>query len=208
MGGAYVGRLYLHHAAVVEERVVALTHHQDHHVPGDPGVLLESGAGTTRNLPLPVGTSDGEWLGAVDELVAWVTGAGCTALVVPLGVDAAKDDPESPLQVTHDGYRQAGVLIGSSGLPAVVVQEGGYRLPTLGWAGSGVPLRSRLPGPGLGHLGVGGGAPASASRSLSARWCAGSGSRQATRPPTRSRAESTDSDGMNEPEGDRVSDIT
>ena len=59
-------------------------------------------------------------------------GAGCTALVVSLGVDAATDDPESPLLVTVDGYRAAGAILARTGLPAVVVQEGGYHLPTLG----------------------------------------------------------------------------
>jgi acetoin utilization deacetylase AcuC-like enzyme len=61
-----------------------------------------------------------------------VLAEGCTALVVSLGVDAAKDDPESPLLVSSDGYREAGVLLGQTGLPSVVVQEGGYHLPTLG----------------------------------------------------------------------------
>ena len=91
-----------------------------------------AGAGATRNLPLAPGTGDGPWLAAVSALSEWVVAAGCTALVVSLGVDAAVDDPESPLQVTHDGYRAAGELLGASGLPAVVVQEGGYHLPTLG----------------------------------------------------------------------------
>ena len=58
--------------------------------------------------------------------------AGCDALVVSLGVDAAADDPESPLLVTEAGYGAAGSLIGRTGLPSVVVQEGGYHLPTLG----------------------------------------------------------------------------
>ena len=91
-----------------------------------------AGGGATRNLPLPEGTEDGPWLTAVAELVGWVLAAGCTALVVSLGVDAAADDPESPLLVTADGYREAGRLLGGLGLPAVVVQEGGYHLPTLG----------------------------------------------------------------------------
>ena len=43
-----------------------------------------------------------------------------------------RDDPESPLLVSRDGYRRAGELLGGTGLPAVVVQEGGYHLPTLG----------------------------------------------------------------------------
>src|SRR4051812_14586029 len=88
------------------------------------------GEGATRNLPLPEGTGDGQWLAAVAELADWVS--GCDALVVSLGVDAAVDDPESPLQVTADGYREAGRLLGATGLPAVAVQEGGYHLSTLG----------------------------------------------------------------------------
>ncbi len=91
-----------------------------------------AGEGTTRNLPLAEGTGDEPWLAAVQELTRWVVAAGCTALVVSLGVDAAQDDPESPLLVTHEGYRQAGALIAASELPTVVVQEGGYHLPTLG----------------------------------------------------------------------------
>jgi acetoin utilization deacetylase AcuC-like enzyme len=90
------------------------------------------GEGSTRNLPLPEGTGDAPWLAAVAELADWVTGAGCDHLVVSLGVDAAADDPESPLQVTADGYGEAGRLLGATGLPAVAVQEGGYHLSTLG----------------------------------------------------------------------------
>ena len=88
------------------------------------------GEGATRNLPLPEGTGDDVWLSAVAELADWVS--DCDALVVSLGVDAAKEDPESPLQVSADGFREAGRLVAGTGLPAVVVQEGGYRLPTLG----------------------------------------------------------------------------
>jgi acetoin utilization deacetylase AcuC-like enzyme len=36
------------------------------------------------------------------------------------------------LQVTVDGYWRAGEVLGARGLPTVVVQEGGYHLPTLG----------------------------------------------------------------------------
>ena len=90
----------------------------------------DPGAGATRNLPLSEATGDEPWLAAVAELAAWVS--DCDALVVSLGVDAAADDPESPLLVTADGYREAGRLLAGTGLPAVVVQEGGYHLPTLG----------------------------------------------------------------------------
>ena len=89
------------------------------------------GVGATRNLPLSPGTGDAGWLPAVAELTDWVSGS-CDAIVVSLGVDAARDDPESPLLVSSDGYRQAGALVTALGLPTVVVQEGGYHLPTLG----------------------------------------------------------------------------
>jgi acetoin utilization deacetylase AcuC-like enzyme len=47
-------------------------------------------------------------------------------------VDAAADDPESPLQVSAAGFRKAGALLGALGVPTVVVQEGGYNLERLG----------------------------------------------------------------------------
>ncbi len=90
------------------------------------------GAGATRNLPLPEGTADRPWLDAVADLAGWVGDADCDALVVSLGVDAAAEDPESPLEVTADGYHGAGRLLGDLRLPSVVVQEGGYHLPSLG----------------------------------------------------------------------------
>jgi len=88
------------------------------------------GEGTTKNLPLPEGTGDAPWVERVRELAEFASGAD--ALVVSLGVDAAADDPESPLQVTSDGYAAAGQLLGSLGVPTVVVQEGGYHLDTIG----------------------------------------------------------------------------
>jgi acetoin utilization deacetylase AcuC-like enzyme len=90
------------------------------------------GSGTNRNVPLPPGTGDDDWLGALDEILADTAAFGPGAVVVSLGVDAAADDPESPLRVTHDGYHRAGELVAALGVPVVAVQEGGYHLPTLG----------------------------------------------------------------------------
>jgi len=89
------------------------------------------GHGFTRNLPLPPGTGDEGWLAAVGELCAAAAAPRPDAVVVSLGLDAAATDPESPLQVTEAGYRAAGRLV--AGLaPTVLVQEGGYDLPSLG----------------------------------------------------------------------------
>ncbi len=92
----------------------------------------DSALDATLNLPLAEGTGDGPWLVAAEELAEWTQSAGCTALVVSLGVDAAAEDPESPLLVTRDGYHAAGRTLGGLGLPSVIVQEGGYHLPSLG----------------------------------------------------------------------------
>ena len=100
------------------------------------GFADETGAGegadATYNLPLAPGTSDREWCAAVSGLSDWVAASRADALVVSLGVDAAAQDPESPLEVTDAGYRQAGQTLGALGLPTVAVQEGGYHLPSLG----------------------------------------------------------------------------
>jgi acetoin utilization deacetylase AcuC-like enzyme len=90
------------------------------------------GLGANRNLPLAPGTGDSDWLAAVERLCADARAHGAEALVVSLGLDAAASDPESPLRVSADGYRQAGGLIAGLGPPIVVVQEGGYDLAALG----------------------------------------------------------------------------
>lgn len=90
------------------------------------------GAGATMNVPLPPETGDGPWLDGVARLGDAAARRGSTALVVSLGVDAAKDDPESPLRISLDGYGRAGEILHSLELPTVMVQEGGYHLETLG----------------------------------------------------------------------------
>ncbi len=89
------------------------------------------GLGANRNLALAPGTGDSGWLDAVDVLCSDVQAHGAEAVVVSLGLDAAASDPESPLRVSGDAYRQAAQRIGALG-PTVVVQEGGYDLAALG----------------------------------------------------------------------------
>ena len=91
-----------------------------------------AGLGANLNVPLAEGTPDEPWLASVDRIAEAVDAHGATALVVSLGVDAAAADPESPLQVTPDGYQAAGRRLAALGLPTVAVQEGGYHLDTLG----------------------------------------------------------------------------
>jgi acetoin utilization deacetylase AcuC-like enzyme len=89
------------------------------------------GLGANQNIPLAPGSGDEAWLDAVARICEQARDTGAEAIVLSLGVDAAAADPESPLQVTADGYRAAGALIGRLG-PVAVIQEGGYDLASLG----------------------------------------------------------------------------
>jgi acetoin utilization deacetylase AcuC-like enzyme len=103
-----------------------------HHVGFADETGRDAGLGTNLNLTLAPGSGDEAWLSAVERAAGAVGDFDATALVIALGVDAAVDDPESPLQVTVEGYRRAGNVLAALDLPTVVVQEGGYHLPTLG----------------------------------------------------------------------------
>jgi acetoin utilization deacetylase AcuC-like enzyme len=91
-----------------------------------------AGNGTTVNAPLAPGTGDPGWLAALDGLLGHLRTYRPEALVVSLGVDAAGADPESPLDVTTDGFAAAGTRLAAVGLPTVLVHEGGYALDRLG----------------------------------------------------------------------------
>jgi acetoin utilization deacetylase AcuC-like enzyme len=92
----------------------------------------DAGAGSTHNIPLAPGTGDEGWLAALDALLARLALFRPDALVVSLGVDAAGVDPESPLEVSTDGFGGAGERLAALGRPTVLVHEGGYELARLG----------------------------------------------------------------------------
>ncbi|MDQ1614165.1 MAG: hypothetical protein QOJ60_104 [Actinomycetota bacterium] len=91
-----------------------------------------AGTGATCNRPVSPGTGDAGWLDALDTVLGHATAARPEALVVSLGVDAAGGDPESPLEVSTEGFAAAGERLVGLGLPTVLVHEGGYDLDRLG----------------------------------------------------------------------------
>ena len=90
------------------------------------------GLGATVNLPLPPGCAEVDYLAAVDLAMAAVTRFDADALVVSLGVDTHADDPIGAFRLTTDSYPRVGERLASARLPTVLVQEGGYHLPSLG----------------------------------------------------------------------------
>lgn len=95
------------------------------------GFADESGP-TNLNVPLAPGSGDEVWLDGVARLADAARAHRSEALVVPLGVDAAVEDSNAPLEVTEAGFREVGRLLGALGLPTVFVQEGGYVVETVG----------------------------------------------------------------------------
>ena len=90
------------------------------------------GAGRNLNLPLAQGSGDAPWLEAIAAGLAAIRDFGADALVVSLGFDASEHEPLGFLRVTEDGFARAGEAIGAAGLPAAIIQEGGYNAGVIG----------------------------------------------------------------------------
>ena len=90
------------------------------------------GIGANLNLPLAPGCDEASYLAALDAALRAVTDFGADALVVSLGVDTHIDDPIGAFALTSDSYPRIGERLAAPSLPTVLVQEGGYHLPTLG----------------------------------------------------------------------------
>jgi acetoin utilization deacetylase AcuC-like enzyme len=111
--GGYGGSCYLNNAAVAAQ------------------ALIDGGCARVAILDIDAHHGNGTQAIFHDARTA-AAARSVEAVVVSLGVDAAVDDPESPLAVTREGYRRSGELIRELGVPVVAVQEGGYHLSTLG----------------------------------------------------------------------------
>jgi acetoin utilization deacetylase AcuC-like enzyme len=90
------------------------------------------GAGANRNLVLPAGCGDDEYLGVLDTALDLIAARRPAGLVVSLGLDTYRLDPICDLGLTTGGYQRIGSRVADLGLPTVIVQEGGYHLPSLG----------------------------------------------------------------------------
>ena len=85
-----------------------------------------SGFGSNLNLPLPKGSNDEDMLGALEVALAAVREFSPKAVVIALGLDAAKDDPLGAFNITTSGFQRITERIMELALPTVLIQEGGY----------------------------------------------------------------------------------
>jgi acetoin utilization deacetylase AcuC-like enzyme len=91
-----------------------------------------AGAGANLNLPLPAGTDDEAYLAALDRALEAIDGTPGSIVVVSPGFDTYADDPICDFALTTPGYHEIGRRVAALGRRLVVLQEGGYHLPTLG----------------------------------------------------------------------------
>jgi len=92
---------------------------------------VQQGEGFNLNLPMPHGASEKVFFDKVARALEALRAFNPDALVFSLGFDVYKDDPQSKVAVTTEGFGKLGNQIAELSLPTVIVQEGGYHFDTL-----------------------------------------------------------------------------
>ena len=115
---------------------VSLHAHPDREYPYFLGWPEETGegpgAGANLNIPLPVGTTNEQYLEALDRGLERIADHGGSTLVVSLGFDTYGLDPLGDFALTTEVYHEVGRRAAATGRRLVILQEGGYYVPDLG----------------------------------------------------------------------------
>jgi acetoin utilization deacetylase AcuC-like enzyme len=90
------------------------------------------GEGATLNIPLPVQTTDEQYLDALDRGLARIADAPGDIVVVSLGFDTYGKDPIGDFVLTTPVYHECGRRAAALGKRLVILQEGGYHVGDLG----------------------------------------------------------------------------
>ncbi|KAL7535909.1 hypothetical protein ACHAXR_006802 [Thalassiosira sp. AJA248-18] len=106
------------------------------------------GEGTTLHIPLVPGTTwEGSYKPALEKAMRAIVEFGAAALVISLGLDTHEGDS---VAVNRGGFKLKGsdyyemglcmgkYVVGKNKIPVVVVQEGGYKMDTIGGAAADV----------------------------------------------------------------------
>jgi acetoin utilization deacetylase AcuC-like enzyme/GNAT superfamily N-acetyltransferase len=112
------------------------------------------GAGFNVNFPLPE-QMDGEgYRKILARAIRKIEAFAPRYLIVALGLDTAKGDPTGTWSLGAGDFEENGRMIGTPGLPTLVVQEGGYKTRSMGinarrffeglWAGAWKPKRRAM----------------------------------------------------------------
>ncbi|MBO2979974.1 histone deacetylase family protein [Burkholderia pseudomallei] len=103
--------------------------------PAVTGYETERGAGRGEgfnvNLPMPHGSPEAVFFAQLERARSRVERFAPDVLVFALGFDVYREDPQSKVAVTTEGFGRLGALVGGLRVPTLIVQEGGYDLETL-----------------------------------------------------------------------------
>jgi acetoin utilization deacetylase AcuC-like enzyme/GNAT superfamily N-acetyltransferase len=93
---------------------------------------IGAGAGYNLNLPLPEHITPEEHRAALGEALRRIRRFRPAYLIVCAGFDTARGDPTGTWSNRARDFERLGHMIGEQGYATLVVQEGGYRVRTLG----------------------------------------------------------------------------
>jgi acetoin utilization deacetylase AcuC-like enzyme len=91
-----------------------------------------AGYGYNVNLPLPENIDGETHRKTLQDALKRITRFRPRYLVIPLGLDTAKEDPTGSWTLEAEDFEEMGRMIGSLNIPSLVVQEGGYDTRVLG----------------------------------------------------------------------------
>lgn len=91
-----------------------------------------AGKGYNLNLPLPERIVPDDYRDALTKALGRIRAHEPAFLVVAAGFDTAKGDPTGTWPHQAEDFAEIGRMIGAEAYPTLIVQEGGYRLRTLG----------------------------------------------------------------------------
>ncbi|MCB1703827.1 MAG: histone deacetylase family protein [Halioglobus sp.] len=89
------------------------------------------GKGFNRNYPLYPGVDDNAYCETLAQALKAIGRFGPDYLVLSLGFDIMAGDPTGTFNVTARGMYRIGRMLADTGLPLLIVQEGGYSLRNL-----------------------------------------------------------------------------
>ncbi|MEW6665450.1 MAG: acetylpolyamine amidohydrolase [Thermodesulfobacteriota bacterium] len=90
------------------------------------------GMGYNLNVPLPEHTTPQRYKEALAKVMGRIARFQASFLVVTLGLDTGRGDPTGSWLMKPRDFRDCGRLVGALHRPTVVIQEGGYRIRSLG----------------------------------------------------------------------------
>ncbi|MFD1949358.1 histone deacetylase family protein [Sphingomonas arantia] len=99
--------------------------HPDEHGAGD-------GLGANHNIILPRGTAWSDYAPALDRSLDLIAASGADLLVLSFGADTYEGDPISGFALKTEDFATMAHRIAATGLPTVIVMEGGYAVNALG----------------------------------------------------------------------------